>query len=350
MSTMNEIYESHLYPSDRIVPVDFEAVRTAPESYVWPKSDVFSSGEQSSVPVIDLMDPNATEHIRQALETWGVFQLLNHGISSSLIEEVENEIRRLFALPAQQKLKVLRSTHGSTGYGLPRIAKNFSQHLWHEGFTVMGSPVDHARKLWPHDYERFCDVMENYQKAMKGLAERLIRLIFLSLGICDEEIRWLGSSDDSGSNNITAALQLNSYPPCPDPDDGQVMGLGPHTDTSLITILRQGDINGLEIFKDGVGWILVPPLAGAFVVNLGDLFQILSNARFRSVIHRAVVNGTRQRYSFAYFYDPPMDFVLSPFCNGLNSGQAPRYRSMTVKDYISVKFNNFMTALSSIEI
>ncbi|KAB1204541.1 Gibberellin 3-beta-dioxygenase 1 [Morella rubra] len=273
MSSITDVYGAHHCPLKHLVPLDFEAVRTAPESYVWPKSDAFSCGEQLSVPVIDLMDPNATELIRQALETWGVFQLLNHGICSSLIEEVEYEARRLFALPAQQKLKVLRSTKGSTGYGLPRVAKHYPRHLWHEGFTVMGSPTDHARKLWPHDYERFCDVVENYQKAMKALAERLTRLILLSLSICDEEIRWLGSSSDSGSSNITAALQLNSYPPCPDPDDGQVMGIGPHTDTSLITILRQSDINGLEIFKDGVGWVPVPPVAGALVINLGDLLR-----------------------------------------------------------------------------
>ncbi|KAF5456670.1 hypothetical protein F2P56_026121 [Juglans regia] len=350
MSTLSEAYKEQPLHLKHIIPLDFASVGSLmPDSHVWPGSGDFSPSEEeynrSSVPVIDLRDPNASEHIRRACEAWGVFQLINHGISPMLIEEVEHEAERFFSLPAQQKLKALRSPGGATGYGVARITPFFSKHMWHEGFTIMGSPLDHAREVWPHDHQRFCNAMERYQKEMKSLAERIIRLIFRSLSInSEEEISWLGSSC-----NVSTALQLNSYPSCPDPN--QAMGLAPHTDTFLLTILHQSQtINGLQISRDGVGWLPISPLPGALFVNMGDLFHLISNARFSNVLHRVVVNGTRQRFSVAYFYGPPTEFVVSPLCKGLNSGQVPLYRSVAVKDYVSLKAKHMENALSIIRI
>jgi gibberellin 3-beta-dioxygenase len=160
MSTLSDAYRDHPLHPNHIVPLDFSAVRTMPDSHVWqPESSVddISFGELSSslVPVIDLADANAPELIGQACETWGVFQLVNHGISLSHIEEVEHEAGRLFALPTEQKLKALRTPGGATGYGVARITPFFSKYMWHEGFTIIGSPADHVRELWPHDHERF---------------------------------------------------------------------------------------------------------------------------------------------------------------------------------------------------
>lgn len=351
MSTLSEAYEDLPLDLQHIKPVDFASLQAVPDSHVWHDSSFGACSdehENSLVPVIDLEDSNATELIGQACETLGVFQLKNHGIPLSLIEEVESEAARFFALSARQKLKALRSPGGATGYGIARITPFFSKYMWHEGFTIMGSPVDHVKQLWPHDHERFCDVMEDYQKKMKVLAERLTRLIFKSLNISDEEISWLSStSNDSGStSSVSAALQLNSYPPCPEPN--QTMGLAPHTDTFLLTILHQTQTNGLQIFKDGVGWLPVPPVEGALVVNMGDLFHILTNARFTNVLHRVVVSGTQQRLSTAYFYGPPIDFILSPFSKVLNSAQAPHYRSVAVKEYVAIKAQNLEKALSFI--
>ncbi|KAB8945652.1 hypothetical protein FH972_026848 [Carpinus fangiana] len=358
MSTLSDAYRNHPLHPNHIVPLDFSAVRTMPDSHVWqPESCVddisFEELLSSPVPVIDLADANAPELIGQACETWGVFQLVNHGISLSHIEEVEHEAGRLFALPTEQKLKALRTPCGATGYGVARITPFFSKYMWHEGFTIIGSPADHVRELWPHDHGRFCDVMENYQKKMKGLAERLTRLIFDSLKISEEEISWLASTNGSGGSSppstASTALQLNSYPSCPDPN--QAMGLAPHTDTSLLTILHQSETNGLQVFRPGLGWVLVPPVAGAFVVNIGDILHILSNARFPNTLHRVVVNGSRQRFSVAYFYSPPTDYVVSPLYKGLNSGEdniIPRYRSVAVKEYIGLKAKNLENALSII--
>ncbi|XP_021277593.1 gibberellin 3-beta-dioxygenase 1-like [Herrania umbratica] len=342
MTTLSEVYREHAIPLRHIVPLDFHSVRTVPDSHVWPKSDDFSSDDQLSIPIIDLKDPLAVKLAGHACETWGAFQVINHGIPSNLVEEVESEARRLFSLPAQQKMKALREPAGATGYGLARISPFFPKYMWHEGFTIMGSPVDHARALWPNDNARFCDVIERYQKKMKDLAEQLTHLILKSLDVSQEDLSW-----DVGSPST--ALQLNSYPSCPDPN--RTMGLAPHTDTSLLTILHQSSISGLQIFKEGVGWLSVRPIPGALVVNVGDLLHILSNARFPSVLHRAVVNRDGcHRLSVAYFYGIPTDCNVSPLAKLLNSGHTPRYRSVTVKEYMILKSKNFEEALSLIGI
>ncbi|CAK7353488.1 unnamed protein product [Dovyalis caffra] len=342
MSTLSEAYSDHPLHLHHIIPLDFDSVRTLPDSHVWDTSDhALESDDRSSIPTVDLTDPDAGKLIGHACETWGVFQVTNHDIPLDLLGEVESEARRLFSLPAGQKLKALRSPGGATGYGIARISPFFNKYMWHEGFTIMGSPMDHAEELWPNDPQRFCDVMEDYQKKMKELAMTLMHLILKSLDISEEEINEVVSS-----GGASTALQLNSYPFCPDPN--RAIGLAPHTDTSLLTILHQSTKNGLQIFKEGVGWVLVSPTYGSLVVNVGDLLHILSNAQFPSVLHRVVMKENQQRLSLAYFYSPPTDFYLSPLPS--NSTQIPLYRSVSVRDYIGIKAKNLEKALSLIRI
>ncbi|KAL0354736.1 UNVERIFIED_CONTAM: Gibberellin 3-beta-dioxygenase 1 [Sesamum radiatum] len=92
---------------------------------------------------------------------------------------------------------------------------------------------------------------------MKKLAGRLMWLMLGSLGITNEDdIKWASPAGESGGGN--AAIQLNSYPACPDPD--RAMGLAAHTDSTLLTILHQSNTSGLQVFREGSKrWITVPP-------------------------------------------------------------------------------------------
>ncbi|KAK9118314.1 hypothetical protein Scep_016407 [Stephania cephalantha] len=124
------------------------------------------------------------------------------------------------------------------------------------------------------------------------------------------------------------------------------MGMAPHTDSSLFTILHGTQpFAGLQVLKDGIGWVPVPPVSGALVVNIGDILHILSNGRFHSVLHRVVVNRTHHRYSVAFFYMPPLDSKISPL-----SLDPPRYPSITRKDYLDLKAKHFNDTLSLIRI
>ncbi|XP_042484313.1 gibberellin 3-beta-dioxygenase 1-like [Macadamia integrifolia] len=331
--------------------LDFESVHEVPESHAWPPLDDYPSRDSygtttESVPVIDLSDPKAVRLMGHACKTWGVFQVTNHGIPMRLLNDVESESRRLFSLPVPQKLKAARLPDGISGYGIARISSFFPKRMWSEGFTILGSPSEHARQLWPKDFNNFCDVMEEYEKEMKQLAGRLLWLILGSLDINKEDIKWAGPKGDFA--DAGAVLQLNSYPACPEPN--RAMGLAAHTDSTLLTVLYQNSTSGLQVLRDGAGWVMVPPLAGALVINIGDLLHILSNGRYPSVLHRAVVNSTHHRLSIAYLYGPPMNVQISPLSRLIDPYHPPLYRSVTWSEYLRAKAQHFNKALSSVRL
>lgn len=161
MTTLSEAYKNTPMNSHHITPLDFDSIDGVPESHIWSQSDEpqqiiqTQDPQESLIPIIDLSDPNAMDLIDQACKTWGMFQVINHGVPLALIKEVESESRRLFGLPTDEKYKVLRSATGATGYGSARISRFFNKCMWHEGFSIIGSCVDDAKVLWPHDYHNF---------------------------------------------------------------------------------------------------------------------------------------------------------------------------------------------------
>lgn len=69
-------------------------------------------------------------------------------------------------------------------------------------------------------------------------------------------------------------LNANSYPPCPDPS--LTLGILRHHDPSIITVLYQGNVPGLQVIKDG-NWITVGAMSNAFVVNIGNQLEVMHN-------------------------------------------------------------------------
>ncbi|BAT78212.1 Gibberellin 3-beta-dioxygenase [Vigna angularis] len=344
MSTLNEAYQEHPLTLGDIIPIDFSSSFSLPDSHTWSQpiddDDGFSLKDAGSspMPTIDLMDPNAKKLITLACEKWGGFHLKNHGIPFAVIQGAEDELQRLFSLPPPQKMKALRSPGGATGYGIPRISPFFSKFMWHEGFTIIGSPSHDVKKLWPNDYQQFCDKMENYQKEMNTLAESLTEMVFDVLEISEEKRKWMGASD------LRMALQLNFYPSCPEPS--RAMGLAPHTDTSIFTIVHVKE-SGLQLMKEGK-WINVQPPPDTLLVHAGDFLHMMSNGRFCSPLHRVVPTVSKKRCSIAYFYSPPTDYVVSPSVTG--DLDAARFRDVTVMEYIGIKAEKFGESLSVISI
>ncbi|KAF5453186.1 hypothetical protein F2P56_028106 [Juglans regia] len=351
---ISDAFRAHPVPLYHKHP-DINSLQELPDSYAWGQLDhepPNSSSDQSfgssenSVPVIDLTDPNALALIGHACKTWGVFQVTNHGISNNLLDDIESTARSLFSLPVHQKLKAARSPDGVSGYGHARISSFFPKLMWSEGYTIVGSPFEQFRQLWPQDHGKFCDIIEEYEREMKKLAVRLMWLILGSLGISKEDVKWAGPKGDF--KDASGALQLNSYPACPDPN--RAMGLAAHTDSTLLTILHQNNTSGLQVHREGTGWFTVPPLPSALVINVGDLLHILSNGSYPSVLHRAVVNRTRHRLSVAYLYGPPASEEISPFSKLLGPSQPPLYRPVTWSDYLGTKAKHFNMALSCVRL
>ncbi|KAK7325199.1 hypothetical protein VNO77_29357 [Canavalia gladiata] len=346
MPSLSEVYRTHPVHVQHKDP-DFNSLQELPESYTWTHLDTNSNCVmKESVPVIDLNDPNASKLIGHACKTWGVYQVVNHGIPTRLLDEIQWVGQSLFSLPSHQKHKVARSPDGVAGYGLARLSSFFPKLMWYEGFTIAGSPLEHFHQLWPQNYSKHCDIVMQYDETMKNLAGKLMWLMLDSLGITKEDIKWGGSKGQF--KKASAVLQLNSYPICPDPD--RAMGLAPHTDSTLLTILYQNNISGLQVHKEGLGWVTVQPLSHGLVINVGDLLHILSNGLYPSVLHRVLVNRTRQRLSVAYLCGPPSNVEICPHAKLVSPSQPPLYRSVTWNEYLGAKAKHFDKALSSVRL
>jgi isopenicillin N synthase-like dioxygenase len=94
---------------------------------------------------------------------------------------------------------------------------------------------------------------------------RLLGIISESLGLDTQYI------EKECGDEARVLMAVNHYPPCPDPS--LTMGIREHSDPNTLTILRQDQVAGLQVHKDGM-WIDVKPLEKALVVNAGDHLQV----------------------------------------------------------------------------
>ncbi|KAJ0528684.1 putative 2'-deoxymugineic-acid 2'-dioxygenase [Helianthus annuus] len=124
-------------------------------------------------------------------------------------------------------------------------------------------------------------------------------------------------------------LSINHYPRCPNPS--LTLGLPKHADADIMTVLFQGSVNGLQVFKDGQ-WLGVEPLPHAFVVNIGHQLQIISNGKLRSAEHRAVTNSREARTTIVSFISPCPDTIVEPAKSVIDTG-VPRFRPFKFKDF-----------------
>ncbi|KAJ0726045.1 putative thebaine 6-O-demethylase [Helianthus annuus] len=112
------------------------------------------------------------------------------------------------------------------------------------------------------------EACEEYVKDLKKLSNKLLELISLSLNLPANRL-------EPFLKDQTTFVRLNHYSPCPAPD--LALGVGRHKDAGALTILAQDDVGGLEVKrKTDRAWIFVKPTPNAFIVNVGDIIQVIS--------------------------------------------------------------------------
>ncbi|MED6118179.1 Protein srg1 [Stylosanthes scabra] len=130
-------------------------------------------------------------------------------------------------------------------------------------------------------------------------------------------------------------MRMNYFPPCPQPE--KVAGLNPHSDTIGLTILLQvNEVDGLQIKKDGI-WVPIKPLPNAFVINIGDMLEMITNGIYRSIEHRVTVNAEKERLSFATFY-MPHDKEIGPATSLITEETPARFKRIGVQEYLRGMF------------
>nr|XP_033516355.1 gibberellin 2-beta-dioxygenase 2-like isoform X2 [Nicotiana tomentosiformis] len=153
--------------------------------------------------------------------------------------------------------------------------------------------------------------------------------------------------------NSDSLVRLNHYPPLITNNIHQLLIHDVHedqnTDVSLIsndrarifskevqilTILRSNDVGGLQISPQDGLWIPVSPHPNtSFSVFVGDTLQALTNGRFKSVRHRAMVNSCKTRMSMVYFGAPAPHARISCPSELVTPHKSYLYRPFTWAEY-----------------
>ncbi|CAN1143621.1 Flavanone 3-dioxygenase 2 [Linum perenne] len=108
------------------------------------------------------------------------------------------------------------------------------------------------------------EVVGEYARKVRELSLWVLEMLSEGLGL---ELGYFGE----GLAQVQM-MSVNNYPPCPNPR--LTLGVPKHSDASLLTVLLQGKVNGLQVLlKDGK-WVGVQPLPNALVVNIGNVLQV----------------------------------------------------------------------------
>ncbi|CAK7324038.1 unnamed protein product [Dovyalis caffra] len=299
------------------------------------------------VPVVDLglltsesTSAQELEKLKLALGSWGCFQVINHGMTSSFLDKIRGVSKQFFAFPMEEKQKYSREADSIEGYGNDMIISERQTIDWTDRLYLTISPDDQRKlKFWPENPKEFRETLHEYTWKLQEINEILLRAMARSLNL--EESCFL---DQYGEQPLVTA-RFNFYPPCPRPD--RILGVKPHADASAITYLLQDkEVEGLQFLKDNE-WFRVPIIQHALLINVGDQVEIMSNGIFKSPVHRVVTNRERERNTLAVFCIPESDKEIKP-ADGLISEITPSLYKK-VKDYVSIYFQYYQQGKRPIE-
>uniref|UniRef100_M4EYD0 Fe2OG dioxygenase domain-containing protein n=1 Tax=Brassica campestris TaxID=3711 RepID=M4EYD0_BRACM len=212
--------------------------------------------QESLLTCIDLANSDLHQSallLKKACLDSGFFYVINHGISKEVTDKAFEQSKKFFALPLEEKMKVLKNEK-------------------HRGYTPLYDQIPDPENQVKGDHK------EGY---------------------------YIGSEvprDDPQWDRPFYGLNTWPNPGISDPSKG-VYGTGAHSDYGMITLLATDGVMGLQICKDRNAklqkWEYVPSIEGAIVVNLGDMMERWSNGLFRGINRvknalRTVKNGSGQ--------------------------------------------------------
>ncbi|GMI81061.1 JASMONATE-INDUCED OXYGENASE2, Jasmonic Acid Oxidase 2 [Hibiscus trionum] len=329
-------------PVVRVQSLSESGLRAIPKRYVKPPSDrpAFTNKTENQqhvdIPVIDLKnlfskDPTLHEEtlgfISTACKEWGFFQAVNHGVSHELMERTREVWRQFFNMPLELKQEYANSPTTYEGYGSRLGVQKGASLDWSDYFFLHYLPVSlRNQSKWPSHPSSCRELLSEYGAEVVKLGGRLLKAMSTNLGLKEDYLQ-----NAFGGEDIGACLRVNFYPKCPQPD--LTLGLSSHSDPGGMTfLLPDHDVAGLQVRKNG-NWLTVNPIPNAFIVNVGDQIQVLSNMIYKSVEHRVIVNSVKDRVSLAFFYNPKSDLLIEPAKELVSEDRPALYTPMTFDEY-----------------
>lgn len=334
---------------------EFDRLTTLPSHYAYSSSTVRSSEDEDSqveaeeqIPTIDfslLTSPSpdirskTVGELARACEDWGFFLVMNHGLPEGLIEKMLDVCGEFFNQTEEEKLKCAgKSVLDPIRCGTSFNASKDEVFFWRDYLKVMVHPQFHS----PPKPVGFREISFEYCQRTRQVARELLKGISESLGL---EKNYIDEAMELDS--CFQILTGNLYPPCPQPE--LAMGLPPHSDHGLLTLLIQNQNGGLQIKHNGK-WINVGSSPNSFLVNIGDQLEIVSNGKYKSVLHQAIVNNRATRISIATTHGPRFDKLVAPALELVdNENSQAKYHGMTYREYLELQQGNRLDGKSCVD-
>ncbi|MEU2243216.1 2-oxoglutarate and iron-dependent oxygenase domain-containing protein [Streptomyces sp. NPDC018338] len=281
----------------------------------------------AQLPIVDLSAADRSPQARRLLHAQlhsaahdvGFFQLVGHGVTEAETRALTTAMRAFFALPEADRLALdnINSPHfrGYTRIGDERTA---GARDWRDQLDIGAERPAHAPAPWEAPYwwlegpNQWPAALPELRTAalhwidrLSGVAERLLHELLTSIGAPADFY------DDIFGPRAHPHLKLVRYPGSSGEGDDQ--GVGAHKDYGFLTLLLQDQVGGLQVQREDGEFHDVPPLPGAFVVNLGELLEVATNGYLIATNHRVVSPpGATERYSVPFFYNPRLDARIAP--------------------------------------
>ncbi|KAL8157587.1 hypothetical protein AgCh_002340 [Apium graveolens] len=223
------------------------------------------------IPVIDYSLLNSEDPVQRAecvrelgkaCRDWGAFLVKKHGISEKLHEKMLEKCEEFNSMSDEekQKLKMKKDVMDMMMFG-SSINVSTEARFWRDYLKLFVHPDFNSPKKPQGFRETLLEISTKQRQVMKKLFSGVSKSLEPELAV----------------------------------------GLSPHTDFGLLSILTSNGVGGLQIQQNGT-WFNVDIPPHYLMVNHSDHMEILTNGKYKSVVHRVVVNYKTTWISMVTFY------------------------------------------------
>lgn len=267
----------------------------------------------TALPVVDLRDdPDDLWTQLRAGHEVGFFYLTGHGIPARRVRTMLEVARRFFTLPQAVKdaIAMLHSPHFR---GYTRLGGELTRGTvdWREQIDIgperkpIGGPGKpdylwlEGPNQWPAAMPELPEIVAGWDAALSGVARTLLAHWAAALGSAADAF------DAAFADTPASLIKIIRYPA----HAATTQGVGAHRDAGVLTLLlAEPGSQGLQVRGATGGWIDVPAVDGAFIVNIGELLEVATGGYLRATEHQVYLGSSAaERISVAYFFNPRLD-------------------------------------------